>query len=819
MAEKLISPIVVTQENDQSFIAQGVAELGAVAVGPTQLGPAFIPTVVQNYNDFVIKFGGDTSNTYVPHTVKDYLNNASSVTVMRVLGNGGWSFTSTRGLAALVISGSGTETGGYANSILTVLHPSKNTSPNSLGLERSTIAFPAGGAASGSISGSFLLSISGSGFSSAQLISASLKSTDTNFITKTLGMNENNSLTGSNYRTYGFPYILFRDLANTAGVSGSRILLVTSSNEISFTSSIDGVSYSEGYTYALTPWITDGNPSNPSRLFRFASLSHGFSTNTDVYVSITNLQEPADINNVEQYSTFTVLIRNVGDSDKQPSVVETYNNVTLNPSAPNFIARVIGDRYFEYDSTTTKVVSRGNFANASKYLRIVMGDAFDNTLSVSALSPKASPRGVERYYQTMVSFTGYALPPVVYKTVQTIDSIFNSRAFLGFDFTSQDNFNYLKPVPTSASVASFATGSNFTVNSLSGHTSASYTGSLSASVDLAGVSGPLPTQVQFSVAMQGGSDGINPATVRNIGSNITAANVFGFDITNANSAGARAFNKAVNILSNQDEYDFNIIVTPGILQSLHSAVTSNIINMVEVRGDAFYIMDLIDVNASVAQAANATSGLDSSYTGVYYPWVKILDAANNKPIFVPPSVVIPGVFANNDNSAGPWFAPAGSNRGGLSQVIETKNKVSQAERDTLYNSRINPIAQFPGQGVLVWGQKTLQVKASALDRINVRRLLIELKKFIGTTSKSLVFEQNTLVTRNRFLNIVNPYLESVVQKQGLYTYRVVMDDSNNTSDVIDRNQLVGQIFLQPTKTAEYIVLDFNITPTGASFEV
>ncbi len=816
MAEKIISPGVFTNENDQSFIAQGTTELGAVVVGPTEVGPAFIPTVIQNgFNEFLTKFGGNTSDTYVPQTVKDYLSSAASITVVRVLGNGGWSFTSTRGLAALVLSGSGTETGGYGNSILAVLHPSKNTSPNSLGLEQTRInGLPVSGTFP--ISASFLLQISGSGFSSVQNVSASLKQTDTNFITKTVGKNADNSLTGSVYRTFAYPYILFRDLANIAGVSASRIMVVTSSTQIDFTASIDGTAYSEGYTSGMTAWITDGNPNSPSKLFRFAHLGHGFSTNTDVYVSIGGLQEPADINNVEQYSTFDVFIRRVGDSDKQPVILESYTNVNLDPNSVNFIARVIGDRYYEYNSSLAKVISRGNYANASSYLRIIMGDAFNSDLSVSALSPKASPRGFEKLYQTIIGFTGFSLPPVTYKTTQTIDSVFNTKAFLGFDFTSQDNYNYLKAVPTSASNATFATGSNFTVNSLNGHSSASYTGSLSASVDLSGVSGPTSNQVQFSVALQGGSDGINPATIRNVGSNIAASNVFGYDLSSANTAGARAFNKAINILSNEDEYRFNIITVPGILQSLHSAVTSNIINMVEDRGDAFYIMDLIDVNATIAQAANATVGLDSSYAGVYYPWVKILDSATNKPVFVPPSVVLPGVFANNDRQAGPWFAPAGLNRGGLGQVIETKNKLSQTERDTLYASRINPIAQFPGVGIAAYGQKTLQVKASALDRINVRRLLINLKVFVADTSKSLVFDQNTAVTRNKFLNTVNPYLESVQQRQGLYAYRVVMDDSNNTPDIIDRNQLVGAIYLQPTKTAEFIIIDFNITPTGAT---
>lgn len=814
MAEKIISAGVVTRENDLSFVAQGVSELGAVIVGPTEKGPAFIPTVIRNgFNEFTAKFGSAASDTYVPQTVSDYLSNASSVTVVRVLGNGGWNFSSTRGLAAIVLSGSGTETGGYGNAILAVLHPSKHASPSSIGLEKSVM----NSGAAISISGSFVLAISGSGFSSATSISASLKSTDPNFITKTLGKNEFNSLTGSNYKAYGFPYILNKDLANNAAVSGARILLVTSSGQIDFTSSIDGTSYSEGYAAAMTPWITDGNPNNPSRLFRFSNLSHGFATNTDVYVSITDLIEPSDVDGVEQYSTFTLLVRRVGDSDKQPVVLETFPNVDLNPDSANFIGRVIGDRYYEYDSTLQKVVTRGNYPNSSQYVRVIMSDSFSTDLVKSALSPKASPRGFEKLYQTIIGFSGYQLPPVIYKSSQLVDSVYNSRAYLGFDFTQQDNYNYLKAVPSNTGAMTFASGSNFTVNSLNGHPSSSYVGSLSASVDLSGVSGPTSAQVQFSVAMQGGSDGINPATIRKVGSDIAASNVFGYDLSSVSAAGARGYIKAIDILSNKDEYDFNMLAIPGVLKSLHSAVTSDAINMVTDRGDAFYIMDLIDVNATVAQAANATSGLDNSYTGVYYPWVKILDATTNRPVFVPPSVVIPGMFAKNDRLGAPWFAGAGMSRGGLGQAIETKNKLSQPERDILYASRVNPIAQFPGQGVVVWGQKTLQVKASAIDRISVRRLLIELKKFVAATSRNLVFDQNTLVTRNRFLNIVNPYLESVQQRQGLYAYRVQMDGSNNTADVIDRNMLVGAVYLQPTKTAEFIVIDFNLTPTGATF--
>jgi phage tail sheath protein FI len=240
-------------------------------------------------------------------------------------------------------------------------------------------------------------------------------------------------------------------------------------------------------------------------------------------------------------------------------------------------------------------------------------------------------------------------------------------------------------------------------------------------------------------------------------------------------------------------------------------------DLCENRSDAFYIMDAAGQNDSIALTVSAVSGLDTNYAGVYYPWVKTIDVNTNKLIAVPPSVIMPAVYANNDRLAAEWFAPAGLNRGGLMGAVAVTNRLTHAERDELYEGRVNPIAQFPGQGISAYGQKTLQAKPSALDRINVRRLLLTVRKYIASTSRYLVFEQNTATTRNRFLNIVNPYLESIQQRQGLYAFRVVMDDTNNTPDVIDRNIMKGSIFLQPTKTAEFIQIDFNILPTGASF--
>jgi phage tail sheath protein FI len=235
------------------------------------------------------------------------------------------------------------------------------------------------------------------------------------------------------------------------------------------------------------------------------------------------------------------------------------------------------------------------------------------------------------------------------------------------------------------------------------------------------------------------------------------------------------------------------------------------------RADTFFVFDCAGLTANVSTAVSEISTFDNNYAATYYPWVRIVDANVNKPVWVPPTVVIPGVLSFNDRVAAEWYAPAGLNRGGLTSVTDAYSRLTLAERDDLYEGRVNPIATFPGVGVCVWGQKTLQAKPSALDRINVRRLLIAVKKFIASATRYLVFEQNTATTRNRFLNIVNPYLESVQQRQGLYAFRVIMDETNNTPDIIDRNIMYGQIFLQPAKTAEFIIIDFNILPTGASF--
>jgi hypothetical protein len=277
------------------------------------------------------------------------------------------------------------------------------------------------------------------------------------------------------------------------------------------------------------------------------------------------------------------------------------------------------------------------------------------------------------------------------------------------------------------------------------------------------------------------------------------------------------YNNMITLLGNPEAYQFNVLFTPGLLNDKHTAQVTNIITNTIARGDSMYVMDLGVYGSSLTEAVTQAQTRDTSYAATYWPWVRIIDPSTGKHVWVPASTVIPGVYAFNDKVAAPWFAPAGINRGGLSTVLQAELKLTQGNRDTLYANNINPIATLPKQGVVVYGQKTLQKAQSALDRVNVRRLMIELKSYIRQIADTVVFEQNTIATRNSFIARVTPFLEGIQQKQGLYAYKVVMDDTNNGPAVIDQNQLVGQIYIQPTRTAEFISLDFILMPTGAEF--
>jgi hypothetical protein len=312
-----------------------------------------------------------------------------------------------------------------------------------------------------------------------------------------------------------------------------------------------------------------------------------------------------------------------------------------------------------------------------------------------------------------------------------------------------------------------------------------------------------------------GSFGLAPLNMFELIPNTTSA--YATPITNIQGVYGPDYNTAISILGNKDQYDFNVVYAPGLTSKNANSQVNNLLQLASTRGDNIAVVDLVGYQQNIGTVAEAATSFDNSYGATYWPWIQIRSSETGRMNFIPASTIVPSVYEYNDKVSAEWFAPAGLNRGGLSTVLQPERRLSISDRNTLYAAKVNPIATFAGVGTVIYGQKTLQAKPSALDRVNVRRLLISLKRYIGQIGQTLVFEPNTQVTRNKFLNQVNPYLESVQQRQGLYAFQVIMDESNNTPDTIDRNILIGSIYLQPTRVAEFIQLDFNIMPTGVNF--
>jgi hypothetical protein len=785
MAERIVSPGVFTREKDLSFLPQGIGEIGAALIGPTESGPAFVPTLVRNFGEFEDMFGKESQDFYVPFTAKQYLRSAGAVTIVRVLGIGGYA----NDTVGLMLTGS--LGASHKELLVATLKPSRGNS--TADLQVSALS------GSSNTKASFGLTISGSGVSGTNF-ALSFDSSSANYITNVFSEDAQDS----NQNAY--VYSNFLHTQNQFG-SDAIVKAITLNNE----------NFSFDYKVATTPSITsqlvNGSRTN---LFKVNTRSHGTNQNSKYKVGILDVKRPADVPGSD-YGSFSlqVMINNPGQND-DGVVLETFQNINFDEESTNFLPRVIGDRYVTIDSNG-KLTYNGDYPNQSKYIYI------SDYSALTGISKELVPMGFGSLsvpHLTGVLSGSSAFPTASFKGNVSGEGQKNSRGtfdrnvFYGFDFENEDNKQYLSPLPTGA-----GTGSNVTMSleNAFGNDDASVLGSTySVGAVKLSLSGSAFQQRKFQVPFQAGFDGQNPATERKTGTNIVEGNSQGFDLS-AGGNGTTAYKRAINAVSNPDEFDINLLALPGVIHSIHSTVTNHAIDKVEDRADCFFILDGSPYGATIQQAINNVKTLDSNYVGTYYPWVKILDSAKNKPTWVPPSVVLPGVYANNDRIGQEWFAPAGLNRGGLTEVLEAETRLTNSERDDLYENRINPIASFPGQGVVVFGQKTLQGKPSALDRINVRRLLINLRKFIASTSRFLVFEQNTNATRNRFLNIVNPYLEQVQANSGLTAFRVVMDDSNNTPDVVDRNQLVGQIFIQPTRTAEFIVLDFVVQPTGAAF--
>ena len=780
MAEKLVSPGVFTRENDLSYIAQGVGAIGGAIVGPFKQGPAFKPTIVTSPSELEDIFGAADGTYYTELTAQNYLRETGLVTICRVAGIGGYI---EKAPVLVTLSGPSGSTNTIVSKSVAVLF-NTDTDTNSFS---TTFSSSASGYGNISFGGATL-----SGSYATSLVPSSTKSIDDVFGTSPLGTKE------------AYVYGYFSEAATgvyasyySASISGG---ITTQNNLQEFASAsfvtLGPQSHSSDATYASTPWIQSQDMGGIRYdLLRIHTLSDGNVENTRFKVTIGNIKAAGDVNGSD-YGTFSLYVRKFNDTDKKQNILEQYNNLSLDPTAVNYIGRVIGDEVSTIGTgvNSGKITTTGDWTNNSNYIRVEVKN--------SDLYPVTAVPYAHAAYKNFISGSSAELanlPIVTFATGST-------NVYAGIDLEGNgDNTIYLKPIPT-------AEGSNSnTVFSLDTTASLPLTSGATAAV--------VTTRI-FNVAFQGGFDGLNPTIKSAKGGDAeyeAGTNCQGFDLSVSTTNGSEAYKRCLDALSNVDEWDINLLVLPGVLHQYHPNVTQYAMDICENRADTFYIMDGTSMNATITQAVTTAGLLDTNYAAVYYPWVKTIDTNTNKQIAVPPSVLLPRVYAANDATSAEWFAPAGLNRGGITGAISVLNRLTHSDRDTLYEGKVNPIAQFPGQGIVAFGQKTLQDRPSALDRINVRRLLITVKKYIASTSRYLIFEQNTTDTRRKFLNTVNPYLENIQQRQGLYAFKVVMDESNNTPDVIDRNILKGAIFLQPTKTAEFIQIDFNVLPTGATF--
>lgn len=526
------------------------------------------------------------------------------------------------------------------------------------------------------------------------------------------------------------------------------------------------------YDHARTPWI---NNQFSDRLFKIHHTSDGTYTNRDVKIAIQN------VSTTSQYTTFDVIVRAYDDNDRRPKIIQTYYDVNLNPTSDQFISKKIGDMYYDYDVTSKKLQIRGNFPNISKYIRVQTSTKVDNN-NVPKLG---LPYTVDRLPAPYSSSDTSALDIVwEYPTVYTSTGSWPSRNFYnhqGYDVSLYQ-----------VQALSSPTGKN--------------TGSWdSSSADV--------FTGNYIVPMFGGFDGKNPTT----GYITSGSFLTGFDLTSLTSSGSLAYIKALDMLKNVEQFDIDIISIAGVnLQTgLKNIFEYALQDICQYRGDCIVVADALKMEElNVNRVSLSTADFDSSFGAVYYPAVKIKDPYTKTFPVIPASTYIPAVIAYTQNVSQPHYAPAGINRGTLN-VLQAVNKLSTLQRDVLYKNNINPIASFAANGTVVWGQKTLQKASSALDRINVRILINRIKKWIDMYGKSVLFDNNTVSLRQIFTLGVERHLNEIVSSNGLYAYKFQMDQSNNTSEVIDRNQLVGQVWLKPTKASEFIIIPINIVRSDA----
>jgi hypothetical protein len=625
--------------------------------------------------------------------------------------------------------------------------------------------------------------------------------------------------------------------------------------------------YLERFQSPSTPWVVSELRGNKVyNMFKVYSISDGNTANTEIKISFTDLS----FNN----ETFTVLVRDYFDTDSNPVVLEKFTSCSMDPSQNNFIAKKIGTLDGEYELKSKYILiemnedapvdsipcgfegytfreypgSRSPFPiYKTKYF--TPGETvFNPPFGLASGGDDAfvsAGDNVRRTYLGISSYWGWDSDFFQYKGKRKPFNICDGE---GLDWNFKTKGFHMDQ---------FASGITINSTFASSGTPAFECGVASFSSEPTNVDDPYYrlNARKFTTFVYGGFDGwdiyreyrtngdkftlgrngfLNGAcpSVRypkGKGNGLFKQIAIGDGTIEYGNTDYYAYMLGIRTFANPEAVNINLFTTPGIDLYNNSDLVERTIDMIEnERADSLYITTMPDYNMFLPTTTGQDgliypqeavdlleeTGIDSNYTATYYPWVLTRDTVNNTQIYIPATAEVTRNMALTDNIAFPWFAAAGYTRG-IVNAIKARKKLTQEDRDVLYLGRINPIATFADVGTVIWGNKTLQVRESALDRINVRRLLLQARKLISAVSVRLLFDQNDQQVRQDFLNAVNPILDAIRRDRGLYDFRVTV--SNDTED-LDKNQMVGKIYIKPTKSLEFIDITFYITPTGASFD-
>jgi len=818
---RFVSPGVQFNEIDESVVAPLPPAIGPVVIGRTAKGPAMQPVLVNTVADLEKVFGSTyngnvgsadvwrtgvpTSPTLATYAARAFLRNSGPVTVIRLgavtplggeTGDTGWANVLSGAFGLFAVSGTTATLGAIVY-----------TSGSNLQLSSSVSGFLASGSSSLDSDSSVTVRVSGS-VGGASQFKVSLKTTSVNYVRDVLNTNPT--------RLYTDKYFTGETYENSIPAAHTAIYLKPLSDIAA-----GWKTFTSGAIDATSGYVTDDHSDGqvPSQLFRFVGLNSGGSLSNEIKISIENVRASRNTS-VTKYGTFDVTIRRLFETSNSTSVVlERFTGLSLDVESDDYIAKRIGDSYRFWDAENLHYVEVGNYPNRSAYVRVEM--ASDD------ISPTALPHGFFiKGAPTLGTLDGLtASHPTASLLVSSVNGNTAKSTRFGLVAHPTNNADLVeilrqKPAVTVGADVLFSTRfiSGTVLSGSKQYASGTYN---STDVLTAGfIQG-------FDMPMFGGFDGIDIFEKEPfINESILTSNT-----SELNSAAYRSVKRAIDIVADPEVIDMNLLTVPGLK---NETLTSRLIEVCQLRGDAMAVIDLkgdykysYENGGTEARPASVSEtisllearAIDSSYGATYFPAVFV----QSEGVYMPASIAALGAFGGTEGRSAVWFAPAGFSRGGLTEgssgigVSRTALQLNASDRDLLYAANINPIVTFPNEGVVIFGQKTLQQTPSALDRVNVRRLLNFIKKEISRAATRILFEPNVEDTWRGFKGVVEPFLQAIKNNFGLDDARVILDSSTTTADLVDRNTLYCKILLKPTRAIEFIAIDFVVTNSGAAF--